>query len=212
MKMEDNSYYISYHVNNCNESASFCYYYDVHKDSFSFKDYTICDSDISYEPGSWYNKSPYSFDCGTQITARKFHRWTDEIERTKKKLIELGKGAGTATVNELKEGDCVFCDIPPYDPEYEYDYEWFCFWEIISVDNDIISAKEIVIAPYSFRCSKGVTRIERSEEEYWLNDALKNGCIKLIDKSVFLRATEIFNPLPKKIMAEIKEEVECIER
>ena len=211
MKMEDNSYYISYHVNNCNESASFCYYYDVHKDSFSFKDYTICDSDISYEPGSWYNKSPYSFDCGTQITARKFHRWTDEIERTKKKLIELGKGAGTATVNELKEGDCVFCDIPPYDPEYEYDYEWFCFWEIISVDNDIISAKEIVIAPYSFRCSKGVTRIERSEEEYWLNDALKNGCIKLIDKSVFLRATEIFNPLPKKIMAEIKEEVECIE-
>jgi hypothetical protein len=212
MKMEDNSYYISYHVNNCNESASFCYYYDVHKDSFSFKDYTICDSDISYEPGSWYNKSPYSFDCGTQITARKFHRWTDEIERTKKKLIELGKGAGTATVYELKEGDCVFCDIPPYDPEYEYDYEWFCFWEIISVDNDIISAKEIVIAPYSFRCSKGVTRIERSEEEYWLNDALKNGCIKLIDKSVFLRATEIFNPLPKKIMAEIKEEVECIER
>lgn len=212
MKMEDGSYYISYHINNCNESASFCYYYDVHKDSFSFKDYTICDSDISYEPGSWYNKSPYSFDCGTRITARKFYRWTDEIERTKKKLIELGKGAGTATVNELKEGDCVFCDIPPYDPEYEYDYEWFCFWEIISVDNDIISAKEIVIAPYSFRCSKGVTRIERSEEEYWLNDALKNGCIKLIDKSVFLRATEIFNPLPKKIMAEIKEEVECIER
>lgn len=212
MKMEDNSYYISYHVNNCNESASFCYYYDVHKDSFSFKDYTICDSDISYEPGSWCNKSPYSFDCGTRITARKFHRWTDEIERTKKKLIELGKGAGTATVNELKEGDCVFCDIPPYDPEYEYDYEWFCFWEIISVDNDIISAKEIVIAPYSFRCSKGVTRIEKSEEEYWLNDALENGCIKLIDKSVFLRAVEIFDPLPKKIIAEIKEEVECIER
>ena len=212
MKMEDNSYYISYHVNNCNESASFCYYYDVHKDSFSFKDYTICDSDISYEPGSWYNKSPYSFDCGTQITARKFHRWTDEIERTKKKLIELGKGAGTATVNELKEGDCVFCDIPPYDPEYEYDYEWFCFWEITSVDNDIIHAKEIVIAPYSFRCSKGVTRIEKREEEYWLNDALKNGCIKLIDKSVFLRATEIFTPLPKKIMAEIKKEVEYIER
>ena len=34
--MEDNSYYISYHANNGNESASFCYYYDVHKDGFSF--------------------------------------------------------------------------------------------------------------------------------------------------------------------------------
>ena len=29
MKMEDGSYYISYHANNGNESASFCYYYDV---------------------------------------------------------------------------------------------------------------------------------------------------------------------------------------
>ena len=211
MKMENDSYYIKYHNNNGNESASFYYYYDVHKDGFSFKDYTIYDNDISYEHGGWSGKSPYSFDCGMQITARKFHRWADEIERTKKKIIELGKGAGIATVNELKEGDCVFCDIPPYDPEDKYDYEWFCFWEIISVDNDIIHAKEIVIAPYSFRCSKGVTRIEKREEEYWLNDALKNGCIKLIDKSVFLRAVEIFTPLPKKIMAEIKEEVECVE-
>ena len=211
MKMENDSYYIKYHNNNGDESASFCYYYDVHKDGFSFKDYTIYDNDISYEHGSWYDKSPYSFDCGTQITARKFHRWTDEIERIKKKIIELGKGAGIATVNELKEGDCVFCNIPPYDPEDEYDKEWFCFWEITSVDNDIIHAKEIVIDPYSFGYSKGVTRIEKREEEYWLNDALKNGCIKLIDKSVFLRAVEIFTPLPKKIMAEIKEEVECVE-
>ena len=211
MKMENDSYYIKYHNNNGNECANFCYYYDVHKDGFSFKDYTVSDCDICYEHGSWYNKSPYSFDCGTQITAIKFHRWADEIERIKKKIIELGKGAGIATVNELKEGDCVFCNIP-CDPEDEYDYEWFCFWEITSVDNDIIHAKEIVIDPYSFRCSKGVTRIEKREEEYWLNDALKNGYIKLIDKSVFLRAVEIFDPLPKKIIAEIKEEVECIER
>jgi hypothetical protein len=131
MKMENDSYYIKYHNNNGNESASFYYYYDVHKDGFSFKDYTIYDSDISYEDGGWSGKSPYSFDCGMRITARKFHRWTDEIERIKKKIIELGKGAGIATVNELKEGDCVFCNIPPYNPEDEYDKEWFCFLEII---------------------------------------------------------------------------------
>ena len=208
MKMENDSYYIKYHNNNGNESVSFCYYYNVHKDGFSFKDYTICDSGISHEDGGWSGKSPYSFDCGMRIAAKKFHRWVDEIERTKKKLIELGKGAGIATVNELKEGCCVFCNIPPYDPEDEYDYEWFCFWEITSVDNDIIHAKEIVIAPYSFSCSNGVTRIEKREEEYWLNDALENGCIKLIDKSVFIRATEIFKPLPKKIIAEIRKEVE----
>lgn len=34
MKTENDSYYISYHVNNGNESARFCYYYDVHKDGF----------------------------------------------------------------------------------------------------------------------------------------------------------------------------------
>ena len=85
--MENDSYYIKYHNNNGNESASFCYYYDVHKDGFSFKDYTIYDNDISYEHGGWSGKSPYSFDCGMQITARKFHRWADEIERTKKTII-----------------------------------------------------------------------------------------------------------------------------
>ena len=37
----------------------------------------------------------------------------------------------------------MFCNIPPYDPKDKYDYEWFCFWEITSVDNDIIHAKEI---------------------------------------------------------------------
>lgn len=70
----------------------------------------------------------------------------------------MGKGAGIAIVNELKEDDCVFCDIPPYDQKDEYDYEWFCFWKIISVDNDIIHAKEILIVPYYFgysiRCKK----------------------------------------------------------
>jgi hypothetical protein len=211
MKIEENSYWIRYRLHKEKEYAEIHHYGDVWDRGYLLEDYSVSDCCIYYEDAS-YNTSPYKDYCGTRIIARKFHCWINEIERTKKKLIELGKGAGTATVNELKEGDCVFCDIPPYDPEYEYDYEWFCFWEIISVDNDIISAKEIVIAPYSFRCSKGVTRIERSEEEYWLNDALKNGCIKLIDKSVFLRATEIFNPLPKKIMAEIRKEVECIER
>ena len=211
MKMENDSYYIKYHNNNGNESASFCYYYDVHKDGFSFKDYTIYDSDISYEDGGWSGKSPYSFDCGMRITARKFHRWTDEIERTKKKLIELGKGAGIITVNELEEGICVFCNIPPYDPEDEYDKEWFCFLEIISVDNEYISAKEIMIDPNYFKSSKEVIKMKK-EDEYWLSEALKKNWVKLIDKSVFLRATEIFNPLPKKIMAEIKKEVEYIER
>ena len=211
MKMENDSYYIKYHNNNGNESASFCYYYDVHKDGFSFKDYTIYDSDISYEDGGWSGKSPYSFDCGMRITARKFHRWTDEIERTKKKLIELGKGAGIITVNELEEGICVFCNIPPYDPEDEYDKEWFCFLEIISVDNEYISAKEIMIDPNYFKSSKEVIKIKK-EDESWLSEALKKNWVKLIDKSVFLRATEIFNPLPKKIMAEIKKEVEYIER
>lgn len=211
--MENDSFYIKYHNNNSNESASFCYYYNVHKDGFSFKDYTIYDNDISYEPGSWYDKSPYSFDCGTQITARKFHRWTDEIERTKKKLIELGKGAGIATVNELKESDCVFCNIPPYDPEDEYDNdEWFCFFEIISVDAAYIRVKEIMIDPYNFGGGKEIEKMIKKEQEHWLNDALENGCIKLIDRSVFLRAVEVFEPLPKKIMAEIRKEVECIER
>ena len=207
MKMENDSYYIKYHNNNGNESASFYYYYDVHKDGFSFKDYTIYDNDISYEHGGWSGKSPYSFDCGMQITARKFHRWADEIERTKKKIIELGKGAGIATVNELKEGDCVFCNIPPYDPEDKYDYEWFCFFEIISVDDDSIRVKEFNIDPYNFGGGKKIIKMIKKEHEHWLNDALEDGCIKLIDKSVFLRAVEIFTPLPKKIMAEIKEEV-----
>ena len=211
MKIEENSYWIRYRLHKEKEYAEIHHYGDVWDRGYLLEDYSVSDCCIYYEDAS-YNTSPYKDYCGTRIIARKFHCWINEIERTKKKLIELGKGAGIITVNELEEGICVFCNIPPYDPEYEYDYEWFCFWEIISVDNDIISAKEIVIAPYSFRCSKGVTRIERSEEEYWLNDALKNGCIKLIDKSVFLRATEIFTPLPKKIMAEIKKEVECIER
>ena len=37
MKMENDSYYIKYHNNNGNESASFCYYYDVHKDGFHLR-------------------------------------------------------------------------------------------------------------------------------------------------------------------------------
>ena len=208
MKMENDSYYIKYHNNNGDESASFFYYYNVHKDGFSFKDYTICDSGISHEDGGWSGKSPYSFDCGMRIAAKKFHRWVDEIERTKKKLIELGKGAGIATVNELKEGYCVFCNIPPYDPEDEYDnYDWFCFFEIISVDAASIRVKEIMIAPYDFGGGKEIKKMIKKEQEHWLNDALENGYIKLIDKSVFLRAVEIFEPLPKKIMAEIKKDV-----
>ena len=210
MKIEENSYWIRYRLHKEKEYAEIHHYGDVWDRGYLLEDYSVSDCCIYYEDAS-YNTSPYKDYCGTRIIARKFHCWINEIERRKKKLIELGKGAGIATVNELEEGICVFCNIPPYDPEDEYDKEWFCFLEIISVNNEYISAKEIMIDPNYFKSSKEVIKMKK-EDEFWLSEALKKNWVKLIDRSVFLRAVEVFDPLPKKIMAEIKKEVECIER
>ena len=174
MKIEENSYWIRYRLHKEKEYAEIHHYGDVWDRGYLLEDYSVSDCCIYYEDAS-YNTSPYKDYCGTRIIARKFHCWINEIERTKKKLIELGKGAGIITVNELEEGICVFCNIPPYDPEDEYDKEWFCFLEIISVDNEYISAKEIMIDPNYFKSSKEVTK---KENEFWLSEALKNNWVK----------------------------------
>ena len=208
MGVEGNSYYIRYHINKGDEEVTLSHYGDVWEDGYTFEYYSISDCHIYYENASWHGKSPNSFYCGTRILARKFHHWVNEIKRTSEKLIELGKGAEIATINELKEGECVFCKIPPYDPEY-YKVE-YCFFEIRSVNDDYITAKEILIGSNYLYYSKDVKKIT-FEEEYWSRGALKNNHIKLLDKSVFLRAAEIIRQLTKKLMAEIKEKVEIIE-
>lgn len=207
MGVEENSYYIKYHVGEENE-ATLSYYSEVWKDGFAFEDYCISDCHIYYENAIWHGKSPNSFYCGTRILARQFQRWVNEIKRTNEKLIQFGKAAGIETVKELKEGECVFCTILPYDPEY--DKVQYCFFEITSVEDDFITAKEILIdSNYSYY-SKDVKRIS-FEEEYWLSEALKNNHVKFVDKSTFMRAAEIIRLLTKKLMEEIKEKVEIIE-
>ena len=208
MGVEENSYYIRYRINKGREYATLFYYDEIWEDGFSSEEYSISDCHVYYESANWHGNSPNSFYCGTRILTRQFQRWVNEIKRTKEKLIQFGKGAGIDNVSKLKEGECVFCTIPPYDPEY--DKILYCFLDIISINNDFINAKEILIdSNYSYY-SKDV-KIISFEEEYWLSEALKNNHVKLVDKSVFFRAAEIIRLLTKKLMEEIKGKVEIIE-
>ena len=209
MGVEENSYYIRYRINKGREYATLFYYDEIWEDGFSSEEYSISDCHVYYESANWHGISPNSFYNGTRILTRQFQRWVNEIKRTKEKLIQFGKGAGIDTVSKLKEGDCVFCAISPSDSEDKYDEFWFCLFEITSVDDDFIIAKKILIDS-NYLYYKDVTKM-RIEEQYLLSDALKNNSVKLVDKSVFLRAAEIIRLLTKKLMAEIKEKVEIIE-
>lgn len=210
MKIENNSHFIRYHTGNDGGNASMSHYREVWEDGFTVEDFSISPDKVYHEFAGWSGKSPNSFYSGTRIPAKLFNRWVDEINRTKDLLINLGKGTGTATVKELKAGDCVFCIVPPYDPEDEYDSIWYCYLDIVSVNSDYVYAKEIMIDDNYFSYSNEVQKMHK-EEEYWLNEAMESNGVQLIDKSVFNRAIEIFKPLTTKIMSEIKEMVERIE-
>lgn len=210
MKVENNSHFIKYWINKGKEFAKMRHYREVWEDGFTVDDFDIGTDRISFEAASWNFISPNGFYPGTWIPAKQYSRWVDEINKTKDLLINLGRGAGTATVKELNAGDCVFCTVPPYDPEDEYENVWYCFLDIVSVESDYIYTKEIMIDVNYFGYSAEVKKITK-EEEYWLSVALESNGVLLIDKSVFHRAIEIFKPLTSKIMFEIKEKVECIE-
>lgn len=210
MIVENNSHFIRYRINKKGECASMNHYREVWENGFTVEDFDIRTDGIGFEDAGWNGISPNGFYPGTWITAKRFNSWVDEIKRVKDLLINLGKGAGTATVKELKAGDCLFCTIPPYDPEDEYESVWYCFLDIVSVDSDYVYAKKIMIDDNNFSYDKELHKM-RKEEEYWLSEALESNGVQLIEKRVFHRAIEIFKLLTTKIMSEIKEKVERIE-
>lgn len=210
MKVENNSHFIKYWINKGKEFAKMRHYREVWEDGFTVDDFHIDTGGISFEAASWNFISPNGFYPGTWIPAKQYNRWVDDINRTKNLLINMGRGAGTATVKELKTGDFVFCTVPPYDTEDEYEHTWYCFLDIVSAESDYIYAKELMIDVNYFCYSNEVKKIQK-EEEYWLSEALESNGVQLVNKSVFHRAIEIFKPLTSKIMSEIKEKVEHIE-
>ena len=203
MKVESNSHYVRYRICRGKEYTDMTHFKEVLEDGYTIDDYTISDCDISFEPSGWHGFSPNNIKPATPVLARYFNRWVKQIEDTKSLLIGFGQGAGISNIDEFKVGDFVFCVIPPYDLEDEYEYY---FLEIVDVFEDKICAKRILIGKYSVAYYGKV--IEMTEEEHYeLYRALKNKSVFLIERKIFLRAIEIIRSLTTRLMAEIKHQI-----
>ena len=200
MKVESNSHYVRYRICRGKEYADMTHFKDVWEDGYTIDDYTISDCDIYFEPSGWHGFSPNNIEPATPVLARCFNRWVKQIEDTKSLLIGFGQSAGISSIDEFKVGDFVFCEIPPYDSDDEYDYY---FLEVVDVFEDKICARMILLGKYSVAYDDEVSE-KTKEEDYELYRALKNKSVFLIEREIFLRAIEIIRSLTTSIMAEIK--------
>ncbi len=203
MKIDDNSYYIKYKLQEGTEYAHMSHYGEVWEDGFTVEEYSISNNAIDYEDAVWHGFSGHIDNCWKRILARDFNRWRDEINTSKQNIIDMGSKAGVDIVKELKVGDCVFITIPPYDLEDECRESEYCFLEVDFVGNDLVRGKQMFIGTYLFAycCDDGS---QVANDNYWIDYALRNNNVTRIDKSVFYHAVEKFRWLTTKLISEIK--------
>ena len=201
MNVDKNSYFIKYGLQNGEEHAQISHYAEVWEDGFTVEDYNISSNSISFEDASWHGFSTHINNSWKLILARNFNRWSDEINISKRNLIDMGRNAGTEILKELKVGDCVFITIPPYDSDDEFEKSEYCFLEVVSVDNDFVCSKQMYISTYFFNYS--CDKVMREDDD-WIKYALENNNVIRIDKSMFYRAVEDFLQLTTKLISEIK--------
>lgn len=200
MKIDADSYFLRHFVNKGTEYASFSHYGEVWNNGYTVDTYLVYDGNIYFEDASWNGVSPTIKDH-KRITARQFNRWVKDIEMAKELVLNMGRNARLSFVSKFKAGDYLFCRIP----QYEYNSDWHCFLEVISVDKDCIKARIITIDKYNFGYSNKIDDIT-FKEDYWLDVALKTGNIFLTERTVFYRAVNLIQQLTSKIMSDAKTE------
>lgn len=204
MKIEADSYYIEFYIFNEEEHASFFHYGEVWDDGFTVDNYIVCDCDVYFEDAAWNGTSP-TIKNEKKILASQYNRWVKNIEEAKVLIVNMGKNASTSFVSEFKEGDCLYCYIPPYDIEDEDDHEWHSLVEVVAINTNSIKAREVAITQNNFSYSKKIVDIT-FDEDYWFEVALKTENVFPIERNVFYQAVDIIQQLTNEIISEVKEE------
>ena len=190
MKIENDSYYIRYEADNCeDEYASITHFIDVWDNGYRLDTYGFCPNRMNFEAACWNGVTPDDKDEGKRIDKQLYCKWEKMVIDCKNNIIEKADKS-SSKLGEVHVGDYLYFtrkDKPLY---------WLL--HITGINESSIKGATIYFDRYDIINHPEPEHIE----QYGIIDQSR-----LITKEVFDYASELILKTTTEIMAEIKKRI-----
>lgn len=111
MKIDANSYYLSYITRSGEDIACLEHYGNVWDDGYSVDTYILKNKNFFFEDACYSGFDPDSQNPGIRISGKQFHYWVNKLTGCKEKINDISKKYATPCNQSLEMGNCLFIDV-----------------------------------------------------------------------------------------------------